>query len=107
MVLDPARVTKPGVVHLLVGHAAVGPQKCKLCHRVQFDSWSASQHAAKRLDCEGCHGNGADYWPAGTMRDRAKALAAGLVLPGVDACKRCHPKADASLLPKAHAHKPK
>jgi hypothetical protein len=76
-----------------------------MCHRAEFDSWSASPHVAKGLDCEGCHGNGADYWNASVMRDRPRAIAAGLVLPDAGFCKRCHAKADASLLPKAHAHK--
>jgi hypothetical protein len=41
------------------------------------------------------------------MRDRAAAVAAGLVIPTPETCKRCHPKADASLLPRAHLHKPR
>jgi hypothetical protein len=86
-------------------HAKVGPQKCKMCHRVEHDSWSASAHAAKGLDCEGCHGNGADYRSASVMRDRAKAIAAGLVVPTVATCKRCHADATPALLPNAHAHK--
>ena len=87
-------------------HAKVGADKCKMCHRVQHQSWVASPHAEKGLDCEGCHGNGADYWPAGVMRDRAKAVAAGLVMPALAACKRCHgAKADAALFQRVHAHK--
>jgi hypothetical protein len=86
-------------------HAKVGDAKCKMCHRVQHQSWAASPHAGKGLDCEGCHGNGGDYWPASVMRDRAKGTAAGLVLPDLASCKKCHAKADAALLPRAHAHK--
>lgn len=86
-------------------HAKVGAQKCKMCHRVQFESWSASPHATKSIDCESCHGNGGDYWPAAVMRDRAKATAAGLVIPELTSCKRCHPKADADLFGRVHAHK--
>ncbi len=87
-------------------HAKVGPDKCKMCHRLQHQSWAASPHAAKGLDCEGCHGNGADYWPASVMRDRAKAAAAGLVTPTLATCARCHgAKADAALFAKVHAHK--
>jgi hypothetical protein len=79
-----------------------------MCHRLQYESWAASPHKAKGLDCEGCHGNGADYWPAGVMRDRAKAVAAGLVVPDLSACKKCHgAKADAALFAKVHAHKAK
>jgi hypothetical protein len=76
-----------------------------MCHRVQHDSWAASPHAAKGLDCEGCHGNGGDYWNASVMRDRARAVEAGLAVPTPSSCKKCHANADASLLPKAHAHK--
>jgi hypothetical protein len=76
-----------------------------MCHRVQHASWAASPHATKGLDCEGCHGNGGDYWPSSVMKDAQKAAAAGLVKPAVASCKKCHPKADAALLPKVHAHK--
>jgi hypothetical protein len=42
------------------------------------------------------------------MKDAAAARAAGLVMPGLDLCRKCHgAKADAALLPKAHAHKAK
>jgi hypothetical protein len=101
----PAPEPRPPAAPAASAHAKVGPDKCKMCHRVQHQSWTESAHAKKGLDCEACHGNGGDYWPASVMRDRAKAIAAGLVPQGVDRCRRCHPKADASLLPKAHAHK--
>jgi hypothetical protein len=78
-----------------------------MCHRVQHQSWAASPHAAKGLDCEGCHGNGGDYWPASVMRDRAKAEAAGLVVPALASCKKCHAAADAALFARVHAHKAK
>jgi len=90
------------------GHAAAGPDKCRMCHRLQHDSWSVTAHAKKGLDCEGCHGNGADYKTMSVMKDLAAAKAAGLVMPGPDFCRKCHgAKADASLLPRAHAHKAK
>jgi hypothetical protein len=76
-----------------------------MCHRVQHESWKASPHAAKALDCEACHGNGGDYWPSSVMRDRAKAVAAGLVMPEPASCKKCHASVDASLLERVHAHK--
>jgi hypothetical protein len=76
-----------------------------MCHRVQHQSWAASPHAAKGIDCESCHGNGADYWQGAVMRDRAKAAAAGLVVPTVASCTKCHANADAALLAKVHAHK--
>ncbi|WP_257311728.1 hypothetical protein [Geothrix fuzhouensis] len=88
------------------GHAAVGAGACRMCHRLQHDSWSATAHAKKGLDCEACHGNGADYKAMSVMKNLAAAKAAGLVLPTLDFCRKCHgAKADAALLPRAHAHK--
>jgi hypothetical protein len=78
-----------------------------MCHRLQHTSWAASPHAANGIDCESCHGNGGDYWPAAIMRDRQKALAAGLVQPTLASCKECHPKADPALFARVHAHKAK
>ena len=78
-----------------------------MCHRLQYDSWAASPHKAKGVECETCHGPGADYWKAAIMKNRAEAVKNGLILPDVASCKQCHPKADADLLPRAHAHKPR
>ncbi|ACG72002.1 conserved hypothetical protein [Anaeromyxobacter sp. K] len=94
----------PAPAPAATAHAKVGPQKCKMCHRVQFESWSASPHAQKGLDCEGCHGNGGDYWTASVMRDRAKAVAAGLVLPDLASCRKCH-ATDEARFARVHAHK--
>jgi hypothetical protein len=90
------------------GHAAVGADKCRMCHRIQHDSWSASAHAKQGLDCEACHGNGADYKAMPVMKDLAAAKAAGLVLPTLDFCRKCHgAKADAARFAQVHAHKAK
>ena len=86
-------------------HAKVGATKCKMCHRAQYTSWAESPHKEEGLDCEGCHGNGADYKSRSVMKDRAAAVKAGLILPGVSMCKKCHADATPALLPKAHAHK--
>lgn len=90
------------------GHAAVGADKCRMCHRIQHDSWSASTHAKKGLDCEGCHGNGADYKAMPVMKNLEAAKAAGLILPTLDFCRKCHgAKADAGRFAQVHAHKAK
>lgn len=78
-----------------------------MCHRIQYNSWKESKHNAKGLDCEGCHGNGADYKSIAVMKDLAAAKKAGLILPDAAFCRKCHPKADAAFLPTAHAHKAK
>jgi hypothetical protein len=85
----------------------VGAHRCRTCHRLQYDSWVKSGHARKALDCEGCHGHGADYARAEVMKVPAAARAAGLILQTADFCEKCHPTADASFLPRAHAHRRK
>jgi hypothetical protein len=104
-----APVPAPTPAHaptLATTHGKVGDAKCRMCHRLQHDSWSASPHAAKGLDCEGCHGGGADFTKV--MRDRTAAIAAGLVLPKQEFCRRCH-KADwqDGMYLRVHAHKVK
>jgi hypothetical protein len=89
-------------------HPKVGPEVCKTCHRPQHKSWSDSPHAAKGLDCEGCHGGGADY--VKVMRDRKAAYAAGLVMPKRALCRACHKDHwhdDMYLRAHAHVHEAK
>lgn len=92
----------------------VGADKCKMCHKVQYDSWAASKHAAAtpQVDCEHCHGPGSDYKNMATMKDLAKAKAAGLILPTKAMCAECHGKGKVpamtdELFGKVHAHKAK
>lgn len=93
-------------------HAAVGSEKCKMCHKIQYESWSASKHAkaAPPVGCETCHGNGGDYAKMTVMKDPVQAKAAGLVLPDKGFCTaKCHKSAgfNDDMLLKAHAHKVK
>jgi hypothetical protein len=95
-------------------HAAVGSEKCaKMCHKVEFQSWSASKHATakERTECETCHGNGADYMKMTVMKDPAKAKEAGLIAkPDMASCTaKCHKAADIKpeMLAKVHDHKVK
>lgn len=86
----------------------VGAGKCGLCHKLQYSSWVTTAHARRTppLDCEGCHGPGSDYRMLTTMKDPAKAKAAGLVLPGAAFCQKCHSgRWDPSLPGRVHAHK--
>ena len=87
----------------------VGADKCKMCHKIQYESWAASKHAAQnpQVDCETCHGPGSEYKAMATMKDPAKAKAAGLVMPTKDACAKCHKTMDDATFAKVHAHKAK
>jgi hypothetical protein len=95
-------------------HAAVGSEKCaKMCHKVEFQSWSESKHATakEKTECETCHGNGADYMKMTIMKDPAKAKEMGLTAkPAIASCTaKCHKPADIKpeMLAKVHAHKVK
>ncbi len=97
----------------------IGAEKCKMCHKIQYDSWSQTKHAkategAKAskdrkyeaacltchatnkdeamagVQCEACHGAGSDYKGLSVMKDLAKAKAAGLVIPTQETCNGCH-----------------
>ncbi len=105
-VVDPGgeiavEATRPGLTR-------VGPAKCRVCHKLQYASWSESAHAKRQppLDCESCHGAGSEYKSLSVMKDVEKAKAAGLVLPNATFCKTCHRQGwSDDLLQKAHAHK--
>ncbi len=100
-------------------HSYIGAEKCKMCHKVQYDSWLATKHAkatetAKAstrwkfdasclschatnkdealagVQCEACHGPGSDYRAMSIMKDREKAIANGLIVPTQETCNGCH-----------------
>ncbi len=118
----------------------IGVDKCKLCHKIQFDSWAKTKHArafdslkpedrAKKeciechttagkaelpgVQCEACHGPGSDYKAISVMKDKAKAIAAGLKIPTEKDCVMCHNKKSptfkgfnfADAVKQVHAHK--
>jgi len=96
------KLNKPGLLRVGVG-------ACRMCHKLQFTSWSATAHARRTppLDCESCHGPGSEYKAMPVMKDPAKARAAGLILPDAPFCATCHHRNwSAGLLQQAHAHTP-
>jgi hypothetical protein len=94
-------------------HAAVGSEKCKMCHKVEYDSWAKTKHATAepKTGCETCHGNGGDYWKMAVMKDPEKAKAAGLIAkPEKASCTaKCHKPEEFKdeMLAKVHDKKPK
>ena len=90
------------------GLTRIGAEKCKVCHKVQFASWSESAHAKRTppLDCESCHGAGSEYKSLSVMKDPDKSRTAGLVQPNEEFCKICHGIGwTEEMLTQAHAHK--
>jgi hypothetical protein len=100
-------------------HAYVGAEKCKMCHKVEYNSWLETTHAkatdaakastdpafeAKCLachatnsdeamagvQCEACHGPGADFKKMSIMKDLDAAVANGLIIPTQATCDGCH-----------------
>ncbi len=91
---------------------AIGAEKCKMCHRVQYDSWAASKHASNtpKVECETCHGPGSDYKTMSVMKDPETAKAAGLIAkpPKAMCTEKCHKDKWSDDMPtKVHAHKAK
>jgi nitrate/TMAO reductase-like tetraheme cytochrome c subunit len=95
----------------------ISAAKCKMCHKLQYESWEGLAHAkafdrlkpeeqAKEeclgchatnksaempgVQCEACHGPGSEYKGMKVMKDRDASIAAGLVIPTEATCKGCH-----------------
>lgn len=73
------------------------PQKAPEClkchvagHGAPAEMLKDKYKAADGVSCEACHGPGADYWNMAVMKDRAKAVAAGMTVPTEETCKTCH-----------------
>lgn len=105
-----------------VTHDYIGAKKCKICHKDVFTSWEKTVHAKafdllkpeeqkkeectvchitgttvkgavlEGVQCEGCHGPGADYKKKKIMQDKELAIKNGLVIPTEETCVRCHNK---------------
>lgn len=77
-------------------------------HATAFDDLSAEDQAKEELkpfyttgttakgvvltgvQCEACHGPGADFKKKSIMQNLEKAVAAGLIIPDEKTCARCH-----------------
>ena len=76
----------------LKGDEAKDP-KCLKCHSTAAANAKFAQEtitSAEGVSCESCHGPGSVYKTATIMKDKAKALASGMVEPGEKVCKSCH-----------------
>jgi hypothetical protein len=67
---------------------------CLKCHITGYgeDSSLFAEGFIKEegVQCEACHGAGSDYVPIGVMKDKAKAIDSGLVMPTKEVCIKCH-----------------
>jgi hypothetical protein len=108
-----------GATALAQDHEYVGAEKCKMCHKIQYNSWletthaKATEHAKASTDrpfeasclkchatnstedlpgvqCEACHGAGSDFKKMSIMKDIEAAKANGLQVPDQATCDGCH-----------------
>ncbi len=83
--------TKAGIQ----GNPQEAPE-CLVCHVTAFSEPKECLEKPDKWDpklgvqCESCHGPGSGYWKKETMKDKNAAIAAGLVLPTEEVCKKCH-----------------
>ena len=67
---------------------------CLGCHATgaHAEDWEKDEtfHVEDGVQCEHCHGPGSEYMAESVMRDRAKAMAAGLNMPTTRDCMVCH-----------------
>jgi hypothetical protein len=79
-------------------HGIADPAKeasCIKCHSTvgHIDAkYNAGVTIDEGVSCESCHGPGSMYKSATIMKDQAKALANGLILPTKEVCIKCHNK---------------
>ncbi|OFX71197.1 MAG: hypothetical protein A2W97_10150 [Bacteroidetes bacterium GWE2_40_63] len=74
------------------------PTKEKTCLKCHATYYSVKEDliqtltAQEGVSCESCHGPGSVYKSNAIMKDQAKALASGLILPTKEVCEKCHNK---------------
>jgi len=67
--------------------------KCIKCHSTagQIDpALNVGVKPAEGVSCESCHGPGSKYKNMSIMKDQAKAIENGLIVPTEETCKTCH-----------------
>lgn len=67
-------------------------EKCLSCHSPVYGKKNveSSFKIEEGVGCEACHGPGSDYKKMSIMKEKAKAAAAGLILPDEKTCANCH-----------------
>jgi hypothetical protein len=70
--------------------------KCIKCHVTAFSVdaklLEATYSNEEGVGCEACHGAGKNYAKLNIMKDKAKARAAGMIVPDEKVCVKCHNK---------------
>ena len=59
-------------------------------YNISSDDLRESFDPTRGVQCESCHGPGADYSSMRIMSDRDLAIANGLLIPNEQTCRHCH-----------------
>lgn len=69
-------------------------EKCLVCHSTGYgenpELFAETFDKTEGVGCEACHGAGSDYMKMSVMKDKAQSVAAGLLIPTEETCKKCH-----------------
>lgn len=84
-------------------------EKCVGCHVTGYGKAAKEGAKLENVQCEACHGPGSKFksmkimskkkFKADRAGQHAKALAAGLIIPGEDDCKKCHNEKNPNFKP--------
>ncbi len=68
--------------------------ECLRCHATAYGHTkkpvTKKVKVEEGVNCESCHGPGNDYSNLTIMKDREKAIAAGMIYPAKNTCTQCH-----------------
>lgn len=77
----------------VAGNPQEAPQ-CLKCHVTGYGEdaslFSEGFISSDGVQCETCHGAGSDYLALSIMKDRAKSVQGGLIIPTKELCVKCH-----------------
>jgi hypothetical protein len=84
--------------------------KCLKCHATAYNFAEAGPVVEKitpeeGVTCESCHGPGKNYKSKEMMKDRAQAVANGLIYPATKSCEKCHNKESPTWNPERYTKK--
>ncbi len=69
-------------------------EKCLKCHATAYgvkpERMDSTFSMEQGVQCEACHGPGKEYAKLNIMKDKKKALEAGLIAPVEQVCVKCH-----------------
>lgn len=77
-------------------------KSCLKCHATYYnvkEDLIQTLTANEGVSCESCHGPGSVYKSNAIMKDQAKSLASGLILPTKEVCEKCHNKENPFYVP--------